>query len=212
MLRCWYLEKVMMFWHFELATSFCCSTRFHPHAPSASDLLGSGIHLPTHLAVGVSAEILQVAGYTRYASLVGLTPVAKSTIHGVIAGPFAPATARRKKLQHDVNTVIWPCRLQWRFNYINHSDEKTTDKRNNMTDMTTIWNTLSLCQKPVQTPLRLHEGATAKLSTASAFLPDSYIIKMLESDSQELSFQARSYWQRQFVTIPKRCRFLVLMS
>lgn len=110
----------------------------HPHAPSASDLLGSGIHLPTHLAVGVSAGILQVAGYTRYASLAGLTPVAKSTIHGVIAGPFAPATERRKKLQHDVNTVIWPCRLQWRFNYINHTDEKTTDKRNNMTDMTTI--------------------------------------------------------------------------
>ena len=106
----------------------------HPHAPSASDLLGSGIHLPTHLAVGVSARVLQVAGYTRYASLAGLTPVAKSTIHGVIAGPFAPATERRKKLQHDVNTVIWPCRLQWRFNCINHSDEKTTDKRNNMYD------------------------------------------------------------------------------
>ena len=119
-------------------------------------------------------------------------------------------TCNRKTLQHDVNTVIWPCRLQWRFNYINHSDEKTTDKRNNMTDMTTTWNTLSLCQKPVQTPLRLHEGATAKLSTASAFLPDSHIIKMLESDSQELSFQARSYWQRQFVLIAKRCRFLVL--
>ena len=33
---------------------------------------------------------------------------------------------------------------------------------------------MSLCQKPVQTPLRLPEGATAQLSAASAFLPDSY--------------------------------------
>ena len=48
----------------------------HDHAPSASDLLGSGIHLPTHLAVGVKAGILQVAKHT----LAGLTPVAKSTI------------------------------------------------------------------------------------------------------------------------------------
>ena len=34
-------------------------------------------------------------------------------------------------------------------------------------------------------------------------------IKMLKSDFQELSFQAGSCWHRQFVTIAKRCRFLV---
>ena len=144
MLRCWYLEKVMMFWHFELATSLCCSICGSIHTttsfPSTRSicLWSVGLwHSPSH-APG-RRSFCQNSPSCRVHTIritCRLDPSRQKYNPRGHCRSFR--TCNRKKLQHDVNTVIWPCRLQWRFNYINHTDEKTTEKRNNMTDMTTI--------------------------------------------------------------------------